>query len=110
MSDTWDSGVVETYSGQGFDVLNPNPTDIHLNDVAAALSHVCRFGGHCRQFYSVAQHSIHVSRELPDDKPRLQMLGLPHDAAEAYVGDIPRPLKAEHDAFERIEERVLEAV
>jgi 5'-deoxynucleotidase YfbR-like HD superfamily hydrolase len=110
MSDPWERpGVIETYSGNSFDLFDPNPAEVRLLDVAAGLAHVCRFGGHCQEFYSVAHHSIHVSRELPDE-PRLQLLGLFHDAGEAYVGDIPRPLKAEFEEFERIEERILDAV
>ncbi|AEH38047.1 hypothetical protein [Halopiger xanaduensis] len=104
------SGRIETYSGCGFDVFDPDPDDVRLLDIAAGLAHACRFGGHCRRFYSVAHHSIHVSRELPADSPRLQLLGLLHDAGEAYVGDVPRPLKARFESFERVEERVLDAV
>ncbi len=110
MSDPWsDRGVVETYTGGQFDLLDPDPGDVRLADIAAGLAHTCRFGGQCRQYYSVAHHSLHVSRELPDDT-RLQALGLLHDAGEAYVGDVPRPLKAEYDAFARIEAEVLAAV
>lgn len=111
MTEPWDrTGVVETYSGGGFDLFDPDPDDVRLLDIAASLAHTCRFGGHCRMFYSVAQHSILVSRELPADDDRLRLLGLLHDAGEAYVGDIPRPLKAEHEAFDRIEGRILDAV
>lgn len=77
MSDPWDEpGVVETYSGGGFDLFSPTPEDVRLRDIAAGLAHTCRFGGHCREFYSVAHHSLHVSTELPDDRPRLQLIGL----------------------------------
>jgi hypothetical protein len=111
MSDPWSSvGVVETYTGGQFDLFEPDPDDVRLRDIAAGLAHICRFGGHCRCFYSVAHHSLHVSRELPSDAPRLQLFGLLHDAGEAYVGDIPRPFKAEYDVFERIEDRILDAV
>ena len=110
MDDPWsERGVVEMYTGGQFDLFYPDPADVRLADIAAGLAHTCRFGGQCRQFYSVARHSLYVSRELPDD-PRLRLLGLFHDAGEAYVGDVPRPLKAEYDAFERVEERVLSAV
>ncbi|THE64772.1 HD domain-containing protein [Salinadaptatus halalkaliphilus] len=101
---------IETYTGHPFDVFDPAPRDVRLEDIAAGLAHTCRFGGHCTQFYSVAHHSIHVSRELPADAPRLQLLGLFHDAGEAYVGDVPRPIKAEFEAFERVEDRILRAV
>ncbi|MFC7325914.1 hypothetical protein ACFQMF_15205 [Halorubrum rutilum] len=111
MSEPWErKGVVETYTGGGFDLYAPDPTDVQLEDIAAGLAHTCRFGGHCRDFYSVAHHSLHVSSELSDATPRLQLLGLLHDAGEAYLGDIPRPLKVEHDVFERIESEILDAV
>ena len=109
----WDSsGVVETYTGRSFDLFDPTPEDIHLPDIAAGLAHTCRFGGHCQTFYSVAHHSLHVSRELADAGagPRLVLLGLLHDAGEAYVGDVPRPLKTNVEAIERIEGEILEAV
>lgn len=110
MGDPWtDVGVVETYTGRQFDVFDPEPGAVHVDDIAAGLAHTCRFGGHCQHFYSVAHHSLHVSRELPDD-PRLQVLGLFHDAAEAYVGDVPRPLKARYDVFERVEDEILDTV
>lgn len=111
MSEPWSGvGVVETYTGGQFDLFNPKPDDVRLQDIAAGLAHTCRFGGHCENFYSVAHHSIHVSHELPIEDPRLQLIGLLHDAGEAYLGDIPRPLKAKHDTFERTEELILAAV
>jgi hypothetical protein len=109
MAEPWSgAGVVETYTGVGFDLFDPDPADVRLADVAAGLAHTCRFGGHCRRFYSVARHSLLVSREL--DGRRRQTLGLLHDAAEAYVGDVPRPLKAEVSSFDRVEAAVLDAV
>lgn len=101
---------VETYTGGGFHPLDPDSEEVRLRDVAAGLAHTCRFGGHCRQFYSVAHHSLHVASELADRGPRLELFGLLHDAGEAYLGDLPRPLKAEFETFERAEERVLRAV
>ncbi len=74
MDDPWsERGVVETYTGGQFDLFDPDPAVVRLADIAAGLAHTCRFGGQCRQFYSVARHSLHVSRELPDD-PRLRLL------------------------------------
>jgi uncharacterized protein len=110
MTDRAVDSRLETYSGRRVDPFDVSPADVHLPDVAAALAHTCRFGGHCRQFYSVAQHCLHVSRELPTSEPRLQLYGLLHDAGEAYLGDVPRPIKARFDRFERGERRVLDAV
>lgn len=81
----------QTYTGKRFDFLdwsNGNPIDI--KDIAHSLSLQCRFAGHCREFYSVAEHSVRVAEILP---PHLQRWGLLHDAAEAYVQDIVRPRK-----------------
>jgi hypothetical protein len=100
--------VIETYTGGRFRPFDPRPADVQLLDIAAGLAHTCRFGGHCQQFYSVARHSLHVSQEFDD--PRLQLFGLLHDAGEAYLGDIPRPVKAELDRMERVEASIREAV
>ena len=111
MTDPWTSvGTVETFTGGQFDVFDPAPESVRLGDIAAGLAHTCRFGGHCSRFYSVAEHSLHVSQELSSDRPRLQLVGLLHDAAEAYIGDIPRPLKAELDGIETVEHEILDAV
>lgn len=102
-------GVVETDSGERLDLLDPDPAAISLADLAAGLARTCRFGGQCGAFYSVASHSIHVSNEVGED-PRLQAVALFHDAAEAYVGDVPRPLKRSLEGFEAVEADVLAAV
>ena len=83
-------GSIATFSGVRFWPLLPNPDDILIADIAHALAHQCRFGGHSREFYSVAEHSVHVSKLcLPEDA----FWGLLHDASEAYLVDLPRPLK-----------------
>ncbi|HKK06533.1 MAG TPA: hypothetical protein VKA50_11875 [Gammaproteobacteria bacterium] len=79
-----------TYTGRRVDLLDPDPATIEPEDIAHALSNMCRFNGHCRHFYSVAEHSWHVAL-LVSRENALQ--GLMHDAAEAYVADITRPLK-----------------
>jgi uncharacterized protein len=86
---------IETYSGRWFEPLNPNPADINIGDIAHALSNQCRFSGHTSRHYSVAEHSVHVSKKLPTG---LMLFGLLHDASEAYLVDIPAPLK-HTDAF-----------
>jgi hypothetical protein len=86
---------VETFSGKYVNLADPDPATIDLNDIAHALSNVCRFGGHCRRFYSVAEHAVFVSKRLERKgfNVAMQLAGLHHDDAEAYLGDIPRPLK-----------------
>ena len=79
-----------------FNFLNPRLEDIYISDIAHALSLTCRFGGHCSVFYSVAEHSIIVGKILEDQgaDPLTVLAGLLHDAEEAYLPDIPRPIKA----------------
>jgi uncharacterized protein len=99
-------GWIQTYSGKSFDPEDPRPEDFDLRDIAHALSLQCRFNGHCRVFYSVAEHSVRVSRICSPDHA---LWGLLHDMAEAYVGDLPRPIKVTLLEFQRHEARVLQA-
>jgi 5'-deoxynucleotidase YfbR-like HD superfamily hydrolase len=91
-----------TASGLQVYVTNPGIYDIHVVDIGHALAHICRFGGHTRNFYSVAQHSVLVSHLVP---PSLAFEGLLHDASEAYLGDVIHPLKALLPKYKRIERR-----
>lgn len=86
MSDYW----IQTYCGRRFDFNHIRTEDISIIDIASALSKLCRFNGHCTEFYSVAEHSLYVSSLLPKE---LRLEGLLHDAAEAYTGDLTKPLK-----------------
>lgn len=88
-------GWIQTASGGRFYPLNPRVQDINIEDIAAALSKVCRFSGHCSGFYSVAEHSVLVKTLLSGrtDDPDILMWGLMHDASEAYIADIASPLK-----------------
>jgi hypothetical protein len=102
-------GFIGTFSGLRFWPLFPNPDDIVIADIAHALSNQCRFGGHASKFYSVAEHSVHVSQLcLPKDA----LWGLLHDASEAYLVDLPRPLKQlpEFSAYREAERRLQRAV
>ena len=96
---------IMTYSGIPVCPLDPKPSDILIEDIAHALGMTCRWAGHCKTFYSVAEHSVRVAdvcaslgrmKGYTDQQIlELRMLGLMHDATEAYVGDIPRPLKSQ---------------
>lgn len=101
------SAYIQTYSGTKFYALAPRAEDVHLIDIAHALSNKCRFAGHCKDFYSVAQHSVLVSRLVPQE---FKLWGLLHDAGEAYFADIPNPIKREFDLFEEIENPIMDAV
>jgi hypothetical protein len=89
------------------DVLTPDPEAINQIDIAHALSNLCRFTGHTRHFYSVAQHSVLVANLLPRE---LRFMGLMHDAAEAYVTDMATPLKNLLGNYRELEASVWEAV
>ncbi|MBC2594898.1 phosphohydrolase [Ruficoccus amylovorans] len=94
---------MQTWSGIRFYPLDPRPEDILIEDIAHALAHICRFGGHVCAFYSVAQHSIMVSDALPDE---LALDGLLHDATEAYLGDVVRPLKLSLPQYVEAEQKL----
>lgn len=98
---------IETYTGRKFWPLAPRAEDVCIEDIAHALSQKCRFTGHTRTFYSVAQHSVIVSWHCSDENA---LWGLLHDAAEAYLPDVARPIKPYLDGFREIEDRVLQAV
>ena len=84
------------WTGRGYiDLTNPCPADVALADIARGLSNLCRFTGLCSSFYSVAEHSVHCANLARRDGCSLvvQRAVLMHDAAEAYLGDVSRPLK-----------------
>lgn len=102
--------AIQVYTGRFFDVLNPRPEDIDIRDIAHALSLQCRYGGHVERFYSVAQHSVLVSSLVPAEDA---LWGLLHDASEAYLVDLPRPVK--HNTgigtvYREIEEKIMPAM
>src|SRR5688572_18527016 len=82
-----------TATGRSFWPLDPRADEICIDDIAQALAKVCRFGGHCCDFYSVAQHSVLVAHLVERSHPQLALHALLHDAAEAYLGDFTQPLK-----------------
>lgn len=98
---------MQTVSGRAFWPLDPRPEDISIRDIAHALGMICRFGGHTKRFYSVAEHSWHVSHIVP---PEHALSGLLHDATEAYIGDMIRPLKNQVQQFADVEDNVWSAI
>lgn len=102
--DTW----IQTYSGKRFDFMDPDPESIDIEDIAQALSMQCRYNGHIRSFYSVAEHSVHVAALMSNPFERFP--ALLHDAAEAYIGDMVSPLKRMMPEYKEIERRVESAI
>lgn len=108
-------GAIRTVKGNPFNLLRPEPSMVELEEVAHSLSMQCRYNGHVPSFYSVAEHSVRVSVLLEDDghSVDVQMAGLLHDAAEAYCGDMVRPLKLIPELgipFDEIEDGIAIAV
>lgn len=108
-----ESEELVTFTGKRVRPLALEERLVDIVDIAHALAHLCRFNGHCQQFYSVAEHCVRVSERLP---PALRLWGLMHDAAEAYLVDLPRAVKisrglgdfyriAEHQAMQTIATR-----
>lgn len=81
---------IQTYMGVQFFPQDPRIEDVRLLDIAHALSHLCRFTGHVETFYSVAEHSVRVSLAVPEEHAKWALL---HDASEAYLADMSRPVK-----------------
>lgn len=92
-----------TRSGRHFSFTDISSANFRVSDIATALSNTCRFAGHLKDFYSVAQHSVLCSELVA---PEFAFEALMHDAAEAYIGDVTAPLKALLPDYRAIEERV----
>ena len=94
-------------SGKFYSYTNPEQNDYTIEDVALSLSHICRFGGQLPHFYSVAQHAVEVSYAI---EAGFELEGLLHDNVEAFLGDIPTPLKRllpDYKAMERLHEKAM---
>jgi hypothetical protein len=98
---------MQTYSGGIFWPLDPRPEEVNIEDIAHALANACRYAGHCLRFYSVAQHSVLVSMRC---RPENALWGLLHDASEAYLLDVPRPVKPHLPGYKDAEARVMQAI
>lgn len=102
---------IQTFTGKKFYPLQPKIEDICIEDIAHSLSMQCRYNGHCKQFYSVAQHSAVIAQMWFDGDIQLERYALLHDASEAYLSDIPRPLKLLPEfAFYRNAEKKLQSI
>lgn len=103
----YDEAWITTYTGIKFHYKSPTVDEVNILDIAHHLSLLCRFTGASNVFYSVAEHSFRVAEQLPEGK---RLAGLLHDAPEAYLGDISRPVKYSHklDETERKISKVIE--
>jgi phage pi2 protein 07 len=98
---------IRTYHGLEFDFVDPKPEQVCIEDIAHALSNICRFTGHTPNHYSVAEHSILVSYYV---EPQNRLLALLHDASEAYLGDVASPLKQLLPEYKKLEEKVANVI
>ncbi len=98
---------MQTFTGRAFYPLDPHVDDIHPHDIAHALSLLCRYGGHVDRFMSVAEHCVLMSHAV---SPTNALWALLHDATEAYLGDMIRPLKRQMPAYRDAEDRVMAVV
>lgn len=101
-----------TASGKYIDLANPDPAAIHILDIAKSLSNLCRFGGHTRRFYSVAEHTwfcvrVAISKRYPLECQQAISL---HDGSEAYLQDIVKPLKVLLPQYQELEQRMMAAI
>lgn len=94
---------MQTYSGVQFWPLDPHHSEIMIIDIGHALSNMCRYAGHSKKFYSVAEHSVLVSQIVP---PEHAFAALMHDATEAYLVDVPRPIKQYLGGYHDYEDRL----
>jgi len=98
---------IRTISGQYVNVFEPDPNTILITDIAHALSNQCRFGGHLPKFYSVAQHSLLCYENVSAEE---KFGALMHDASEAYLLDMPKPIKVELSEYNAIEDNLMKVI
>jgi hypothetical protein len=108
------TACIFTVSGKQVDLLNPDPATIDITDIAAGLSKICRFSGQMTRFYSVAEHSVLVARHLLKTNRMVSVqavrAALLHDASEAYMGDVTKPIKYRLPEYQLMEDRMFEAI
>ena len=103
---------ITTYTGKHFDPINPDMDAVDIRDIAHALSLICRGNGQVKTFFSVGQHCINADLEAEKRgcSKRVILACLVHDASEAYLSDVPRPLKPSMPEYVRTENRLLDLI
>ncbi len=103
---------ITTYTGKHIDPTNPDMTQVNIQDIAHALSLICRGNGQVKSFFSVGQHCINAAREAIERgySQRVILASLLHDACESYMSDVPRPLKGAMPEYVCIEEHLLDLI
>jgi uncharacterized protein len=101
---------IQTFTGREFWFLNPSVESVDIIDIAHSLSLQCRYNGHCSEFYSVAEHSVLASHLLDENSYTVQLWGLLHDSAEAYVSDVPAPVKKYIPGLAELERTVMRVI
>ncbi|THK38089.1 hypothetical protein EHS39_11390 [Ensifer sp. MPMI2T] len=101
---------MQTASGRKFWPMDPRSEEVHIEDIAHSLSLQCRYAGHCLRFYSVAEHSVHLARHLRWQGVEVALWALLHDASEAYLVDVPRPVKPHLPGYKEAERQVTAAI
>ncbi|WP_210202651.1 hypothetical protein [Sinorhizobium sp. BJ1] len=101
---------MQVASGRKFWPMDPRSDEVFIEDIAHSLSLQCRYAGHCLRFYSVAEHSVHLARHLRWQGVDVSLWALLHDASEAYLVDVPRPVKPYLPGYKEAESRVMAAV
>lgn len=106
------AAYITTYGGTHFVPTEPRAEDVHITDIAHALSFICRGNGHVKTFFSVGQHCIHcaLEAEARGCTPRVCLACLLHDAGEAYMSDVPRPFKPYLAEYKGFEERLMNVI
>ena len=106
------SNYITTYTGLHFYPTEPNPDGLRMEDIAHALSLLCRGNGHTKTFFSVGQHCLHCAREAQARgySRRVALACLLHDASEAYLSDVPRPFKQSMPQYRVLENQLLDVI
>lgn len=104
----YEPNCIRTFTGKYFDPFNPDPALINIVDIAHALNNTPRFGGHTKHRFSVAQHCLNMSTFF--DNPYDKLAALLHDAAEAYLLDMPKPIKDRLPDYAKAEENLMSVI